>query len=139
MGGGKPVVFSEVHNYRDVVEIVWKIHFLAFKIIHKMALAESFYYVNSVLSIIMSIMSLCLSNENKNTVFPENWCYKNSSFWHFNLCFFLKTTKTPAFVFITEVIWQTFWLNNWQSILDVVERLGYCLFDHSTLDKNNWC
>ena len=30
------------------------------------------------------------------SVFPENW--------HFNSCFVLKTTKTPLFVFITEIL-----------------------------------
>ena len=59
-------------------------------------------------------------------MFPEKWDYKNSSFWHFNSHFVLKTTKTPVFVFITEIFWRTFWRNNWQSMFDIVERL--CLY-----------
>ena len=42
-------------------------------------------------------------------MFPENW--------HFNSRFVLKTTKTPVFIFITEILWRTFWHNNWRSIL----------------------
>ena len=49
-------------------------------------------------------------------MFPENW--------HFRSCFVLKTTKTQLFVFITEILWQTFWRNNWQSIFDVVKILS---------------
>ena len=33
---------------------------------------------------------------------------KNSSFWHSNSRFVLKTTKIPAFVFITDILCQTF-------------------------------
>ena len=87
-------------------------------------LAESFFYVNYWSSI---ITSKNLSNENINTLCFQ-WYYKNSSFWHFNSRFFLKTTKTPVFVFITEIFWRTFWRNNWQSIIGVVERLSYCRF-----------
>ena len=45
------------------------------------ALVESFYYVKN--------LSNNLSNENK-------WYYRNSSFWHFNSGFVLKTTKLPT-------------------------------------------
>ena len=58
-------------------------------------------------------------------MFSEKWYYKNSSFWHLNSRFVEKTTKAPVFVFITEIIWRTFWRNNWRSMIDVVERLGY--------------
>ena len=59
-----------------------------------------------------------LSNENKHTLlFPKNW--------HFNSRFVLKTTKTPVFVFITEIRWQTFWRDKWRSVFDVVKRLLY--------------
>ena len=54
-------------------------------------------------------------------MFPENW--------HFNSRFVLKTTKTSVFVFITEILWQTFWHNKWRSVFDVVKRLrlwAYC-------------
>ena len=43
--------------------------------------------------------------------------YKNSSFWHSNSRLVLKTTKTAVFVFLTEIIWRTFWRNNWRSII----------------------
>ena len=46
---------------------------------------------------------------------------KNSSFWHFNSRFVLKTTKTQVFVMITEIFWWTFWRNKWRSIFDVVK------------------
>ena len=42
-------------------------------------------------------------------MFPENW--------HFNSRFVLKTTKTPGFVFITEILWR----NKWRSVFDVVK------------------
>ena len=48
-------------------------------------------------------------------MFPEN-C-------HFNLPFVLKTAKTPVFVFITEILWRTFWHNKWQSIYDILKNL----------------
>ena len=54
-------------------------------------------------------------------MFPENW--------HFNSRIVLKTTKTPVFVFITEILLQTFWNDKWRSVLDVVKRLrlwAYC-------------
>ena len=51
-------------------------------------------------------------------MFPENW--------HFNSRFVLKTTKTPVFVFITEILWRTFWRNKWWSVFDVVKRLRLC-------------
>ena len=52
-------------------------------------------------------------------MFPENW--------HFKSCLVLKTTKTPLFVFITEILWQTFWRNKWQSVFDFVKILTYCV------------
>ena len=42
------------------------------------------------------------------------WYYKNSSFWHFDSWFVLKTTKTKVFDVNTEIFWQTFWCNNWR-------------------------
>ena len=54
------------------------------------------------------------------SVIPENW--------HFNSRLVLKTTKTQVFVFITEILWPTFWRNNWRSIFDVVKRLSYCRY-----------
>ena len=41
---------------------------------------------------------------------PENW--------HFNSRFVVKTTKAPVFVFITEIIWWTFWRNTLRSLLN---------------------
>ena len=31
--------------------------------------------------------------------------------------------KTPLFVFITEILWRTFWFNNWQFVFGVAEIL----------------
>ena len=60
------------------------------------------------------------------SVIPENW--------HFNSRLVLKTTKTPVFVFITEILWQTFWRNKWRSVFDVVKNLRLCtwLLDDDT-------
>ena len=52
-------------------------------------------------------------------MFPENW--------HFNSHFVLKTTKTPVFVFITKILWQTFWRNKWRSVFDVVKESSYSI------------
>ena len=49
---------------------------------------------------------------------PENW--------HFNSCFVLKTTKTAVVVFITEILWQTFWSNKWRSVFDAVKDYSFC-------------
>ena len=57
-------------------------------------------------------------------MFPENW--------HFNSRFVLKTTKTLVFVFITEILWQTFWCNNWRSVLDVVKILRFRVHQFKT-------
>ena len=62
--------------------------------------------------------------KHKHFVFPEKWYYKNSSFFHFNSRFVLKTTKTPVFVFINDIFWRIFRCSNWWFIIDVVERLG---------------
>ena len=52
-------------------------------------IAESFYYVNYGSSMIMSkSLSKNLSNQNKHLW----WYYKNSSFWHFLIQVFLKTS-----------------------------------------------
>ena len=37
----------------------------------------------------------------------------------------LKTTKTPLFVFITEILWWTLCCNNWRSIFDSVKILRF--------------
>ena len=49
------------------------------------------------------------------SIIPENW--------HFNSCFFSKTAITAVFVFVTEILWRTFWLDKWRSVFDVVKRL----------------
>ena len=46
--------------------------------------------------------------------------------WNFNSLFVLKTTNTPVFIFITEILWQTFWRNKWWSVFDVVKDSSYC-------------
>ena len=51
------------------------------------------------------------------SVFPENW--------HFHSHFVLKTTKTPVFVFVTEILWGNFLFNNWHSFFDFVKLLCY--------------
>ena len=108
-------------------------------------LAGVFYNVKNGSSFIASkILSKNLSNENKHCCFcclqdktwikmPILWNYWDSltnfrelpENWHFNLRFVLKTTKTPVFVFITEILWQKFWRNKWQSIFNVVKNLRY--------------
>ena len=69
--------------------------YFPFSFIYSWSIAESFYYVNHGSSI---ITSKNLSNENKNTMcFQRNdTYYRNSSFWHFDLRFVLKTTRTPV-------------------------------------------
>ena len=39
----------------------------------------------------------------------------------------LFITSSQVFVLITEIFWQTSWRNNWSSLINVVERLCYCL------------
>ena len=51
------------------------------------------------------------------SVIPENW--------RFNSRFVLKTTKTPVFVFITDILWQTFRRNKWQSVFDIVKDSSF--------------
>ena len=46
----------------------------------------------------------------------------NTENWHLNICIVLKKTKTPAFVFITEILWPPPWRNKWRSNLDVVKN-----------------
>ena len=53
-------------------------------------------------------------------MFPENW--------HSNLRFVVKTTKTPVFVLIIEILWQTFWHNKWRFVCDVVKNSSYKVF-----------
>ena len=40
-----------------------------------------------------------LSNETETLVYPEKRNFKNSSYWHSNSRFILKTTETPVFIF----------------------------------------
>ena len=47
---------------------------------------------------------LCQKVHQKISVIKTNTCDDNSSFWHFNSRFVLKTTKTQVFVLITEII-----------------------------------
>ena len=79
-------------------------------------LAQYFYNVKNGSSNITSKSSS--NNLSNGEVFPENW--------HFNSCFVLKTTKAPLFVFITEILWWTFWRNNWRSVFDVLKILRFC-------------
>ena len=46
---------------------------------------------------------LCQKVRQKISVIKTNACDDNSSFWHFNSRFVLKTTKTKVFVLITEI------------------------------------
>ena len=55
-----------------------------------------------------------------HSMFPENW--------HFNSCSVLKTTKTPVFIFITEILWWILWHNKWRSIFDILKNL--CLWQN---------
>ena len=36
-----------------------------------------------------------------------------------------ENKKTPVYIFITEILWQTFWHTNWQSVFDIVKILRY--------------
>ena len=90
-------------------------------LLHHYGLSTITSKVNQIISVIKT----------KRSVFPEKWYYKNSSFWHFNSSFVLNTTKTQVLVLITEIIWRTFWNDNWQSIIDIKvpklnSRLVYC-------------
>ena len=81
-------------------------------------IVQYFYNVKSGPSIIRSKdSSKNLSNENKHTMFPENW--------HFNSLFVLKTTKSQVFAMITKIFWRTFWRNKWTSVFGVVKDSSY--------------
>ena len=67
--------------------------------------SESFYYVNYGSSIITSKVRQIISVKKTE---KRNDITKNSSYWHFNSRFVLKTSKTPVFVFITEIIRRAF-------------------------------
>ena len=58
------------------------------------------------------------------SVMKTNTLYvsRELAFW---FTFVWKITKTPTFVFITEILWLTFWRNNWQSVFDVVNGLRF--------------
>ena len=77
------------------------------------SLAQYFYKVKNGSSNIVSKSSS--KNLSNGEVFTENW--------HFYSSFVFKTTKTSLFVFITEILWWTFWRNNWWSVFDVVKRV----------------
>ena len=80
---------------------------------NKVFLLESFYNEKSELSIISSKVNQRISvKKPTHSVFSVNW--------HFNLRFVLKRTKTLDFVFITEILWRTFWQNNWLSVFEIV-------------------
>ena len=51
----------------------------------------------------------------------------------------MKTPKTPVFVFITGILWRTFWHNNWRSVFDVVKVLHYFvnLFENMNFNLNH--
>ena len=58
-----------------------------------------------------------LSNQNKLFWLGVTyfwWYLKNSSFWHSNSHFVLKT---KVFIIITEIFWRTFWLTFWRCYL----------------------
>ena len=57
-----------------------------------------FYNVKNWSSNVTSTSSS--KNLSDGEVLPDNW--------HFNSCFVLKTTKTPLFFFITEILWRNF-------------------------------
>ena len=78
--------------------------------------AGVFYNVKNGSSFIVSkSSSKFLSNENKHAHVP-----RELAFW-FTFC--LEDKKTAVFVFITEMLWRTFWHNNWRSVFEVVKRL----------------
>ena len=60
-------------------------------------------------------------------MFPEKWCFKNCSFWHFNHVLSWRQQKHQCVLFFH--CWHNstiFWPNNWHPMTEVVERLGYC-------------
>ena len=61
----------------------------------------------------------------KRLVFPEELYLKNGSFWLFNSCFVLirGQQKHQYLGFHCWDYLTNFWHNNWQSIIDVLERL----------------
>ena len=62
--------------------------------------AESFYYVYYRLPIITSKVRQIISVMKIETLaFLEKWYLKNSSSWHLNSHFVLKTRETPVFMF----------------------------------------
>ena len=83
---------------------------------NKVFLLESFYNEKSELSIISSKVNQRISvKKPTHSVFSVNW--------HFNLRFVLKRTKTLDFVFITEILWWTFWRKNWWSVFAIAKIL----------------
>ena len=82
-----PPILNSLFHLNDLFE----------KVIMTDILSGVFYNVKNESSFITSKrLSKNLSNENKDTMFPENW--------HFNSGFVFKPTKAPVFVFITEIL-----------------------------------
>ena len=55
------------------------------------------------------------------------FCYLQNKRW-------IKMPILWKHFFITEILWQTFWRNIWQSVFDVVKILCYCVKeDHNCL------
>ena len=71
------------------------LNFICFIKISRVFLLRQLFIVNYCVKSSSNI----LSNENINSVVPEKLYFKDSSFWHFNSCFILKTEETPMFMF----------------------------------------
>ena len=96
------------------------------------SLAESFYNVKNGSSIITSKSSpKNLSNENKHTL-----CFQRIGILiHILSWRQQKHQCTAVFVFITEILWQTFWRNNWWSVFDIAKILRtYVLTRYNSLN-----
>ena len=96
-------------------------------------MAESFYNSNYGPSIITSKVRQIISVMKTKRLI---WYFKNISFWHFNSCFVVKTTKHQCLCFHCWDYFTNFWHNNWRSIINVVERLSYWTQTFEILGSN---
>jgi hypothetical protein len=87
------------------------------------SIAESFYYVNYY----VKSSSNNLSKENIKTGVSREMIFQKEFILAFQFTFCLDDTRnTSVYVLITGTIWlNNFWHINWQSIIFVVERLGF--------------
>ena len=78
----------------------------------KKTIEKSFYNVKNGSSIITSkSWSKNLGSENKHAFLIHILSWRQE--------------KPPVLVFVTEILWRTFWCNNWRSVFDVVKILRF--------------